>query len=216
MPNTSSRPINFNRIKCEVTQEDIERGHRSFSGKCMASRAIARTIPMANRIDTDFQTCRFTVQDERFVYLVPPALMDYISDYDGGREIKPFKFVLKEPMVHKRQIRSASREISQGAKAKSKIKSEGKFEAVGKIKAKRKSKIENGVETSFTYKDENGRNPPPSAFRRKQRSYGQRRLVMNQLSEEEKDALAVKHAKENYEKEKDTRNAKDRARRRRK
>jgi hypothetical protein len=87
-----------------VTQRDIDRALRKNSSKCVVATAIAGSVEGARRVSIDMQTVRFTVGDERFVYLTPPAAAGYVVAFDAGEPIHPFAFRLSED--HRVSVRS--------------------------------------------------------------------------------------------------------------
>lgn len=95
------------RLKISVTQKDIDWGVRGDSGRCMVSRAIARELDTASRIETDTQTIRFSVPDARYAYLTPLTVQNYLAAFDAGDMIEPFSFTLRNPLRLKRQMLTA-------------------------------------------------------------------------------------------------------------
>ena len=80
----------------EVTQADIDRATRNHSARCVVATAIARSIDGARSVSIDAQTVRFTVDDERRIYLTPPAAVGYVIAFDAGDTLHPFAFRLSE------------------------------------------------------------------------------------------------------------------------
>ena len=84
----------FTRI--DVTQADIDRATRNNSGRCVVATSIARSIEGARKVSIDLQTIRFSVGDERYIYLTPPAASGYVVAFDAGDTLHPFAFRLSE------------------------------------------------------------------------------------------------------------------------
>jgi hypothetical protein len=91
------------RLEIQVSQEDIDRGIREDSARCVVARAIARTIPDATRIEVDTQAIRFTSGGKRLIYLTPWTAQNYVVAFDAGDEIKPFEFRIGNPIEAKRK-----------------------------------------------------------------------------------------------------------------
>jgi len=91
------------RIRIEVTEQDIERAHRSNSYHCVVAQAVARTVKDARSIDVDIQTIRFTRDGGRWIFLTPYAVQGYIVAFDAGDPIEPFTFELRNPMRGRRR-----------------------------------------------------------------------------------------------------------------
>jgi hypothetical protein len=77
-----------------VTQVDIDKALRNHSARCVVATAIKRAVSTAKRIEVDLQTIRWSTDTERVVFVTPVPVMDYITDFDAGDEIKPFSFRL--------------------------------------------------------------------------------------------------------------------------
>lgn len=99
------------RFDIDVGPEEIAKGIRGNSSKCVASRGVARVVKDARNISTDVQTIRFTVGDTRLVYLTPFAVQRYVADFDEGLPIEPFRFRLRDP--HITAIRKSPRTTDQ-------------------------------------------------------------------------------------------------------
>ncbi len=159
------------RIDIEVTRSDIERGIREDSSHCVVSRAIARTIPDATRIETDTQAIRFTKDGKRLIYLTPWAVQSYVVAFDAGDPIGPFSFRIANPIEVKRKPYTPSQ--PREAKPLSMTP-----DAIQQREAKAKKRAASPTIAEASTKREQA---PPRVFRRgKQRSYGHRLLRINQ------------------------------------
>ena len=90
----------------KVTEQDIAWGVKGNSSRCMVSRAIAQSIPDAMRIEVDTQTIRFTTPEGRFAFLTPFAVQQYVVAFDAGDPIKPFQFQLRNGMKLRQRIQT--------------------------------------------------------------------------------------------------------------
>ena len=83
--------------KINVLAEDFDLGEKKNSNRCAVKRAVARDIPGAKRVEVDLQTVRFSLEDERYVFLTPWRVADYVIAYDAGDddELQPFSFQLR-------------------------------------------------------------------------------------------------------------------------
>jgi hypothetical protein len=106
--------------KIQVTEDDIARATRNHSMRCVVVQAIARTRPNARRIEVDTQTIKYTEGEERFVYLTPPMAQLYVIDFDAGKDIDPFNFVLSERhrIPARQQVRTDKGKAAQVARGK--------------------------------------------------------------------------------------------------
>lgn len=84
-------------IEIQVTQEDIDTAVRNNSNHCVVANAIQRTYPDADKVLVDIQTIRFSRRGEqqRYVYLTPQSIQQYIVDWDNKKVPPPFKFRLR-------------------------------------------------------------------------------------------------------------------------
>jgi hypothetical protein len=159
------------RFSIDVTGKDLARGVANVSNRCAVAQAIARQIPGSQRIDVDTQTIRFTLDKDRFVYLTPMSVQQYVSDYDAGLPIGdyaepgkvcgPFTFRLDNPMRSPRQtgVRTASTTDGPARKGVNSRDLKG---------------------TGGRVYPEGSRQPPRKVFRVKTRAYGHRLLRWNQ------------------------------------
>jgi hypothetical protein len=109
----------------KVTQTDIEKARRNDSYKCVVAQAIARQMPTAHHIEVDTQTIRFTIDDERHIYLTPPAASGYVIAFDAGDEMWPFSFQLRErfpiPTRRNRKVKTPEGKAADAAAARARV-----------------------------------------------------------------------------------------------
>lgn len=125
------------RITIEVNEADIERAHVSDSYNCVVSQAIARTVRSATNIETDTQSIRFTVDDERRIYMTPYAVQGYVIAFDAGDPIEPFSFQLRDPRRAKRKVRTTAGKEAQKASAAARRKATAKAATPARAEAQR-------------------------------------------------------------------------------
>lgn len=106
---------NLESFRVNVTAKDIQSGKPGESSRCAVAKAIARTVPGANNISVDTQSIRFTVGDERCIYLTPDTVANYVIDFDAGDPIVPFRFGMRSPQRMQRQMRSVAAKAAQRA-----------------------------------------------------------------------------------------------------
>jgi len=168
----------------EVTAEDMERSRKrngaADSFHCMVSIAIARTISDATHIDTDIQTIRFTRQStqRRYIYLTPYSVQGYISAFDAGEPVKPFKFRLTNPHTIKRTVNEGST-ASKAAKNPTTKKTTVHKTDDGGMSTDALALAELLTEFPEVAK------AAPKVFKSKRRNYGARVLRWNQIRAEE-------------------------------
>ena len=102
----------------EVSKEDFDKGVTRDSNRCAVKQAVARQIPGAKRVEVDLQTIRFSIDEERFVYLTPWQVAEYIIAFDAGDEDKlhPFSFQLRSaveigPKVRRQAFTDEGRKV---------------------------------------------------------------------------------------------------------
>lgn len=176
-------------IRIKVTEDDIAEAHRGDSYICVVSRAIARQIPQACRIDTDLQTIRFTRTDtgERLAYLTPYTVQGYIVAYDAGDPILPFTFLLRNPQRIQRKLRT------EKGKAQDKARGQAVRDATKKSGASATAKTDVSIKDAYARATAEagsgpsrtnvgeGHRPPPRLHKKRQRTYGHRVLRINQM-----------------------------------
>lgn len=80
-----------------VTQETIDKAVRNDSTSCAVAVAIKETIPDATHISVDLHTIRLTMRNgNRWAYVPPQRVADYIVAFDAGDTLHPFAFVLDD------------------------------------------------------------------------------------------------------------------------
>lgn len=79
-----SKRVATRRIHIPITQEIINNAVVRDSSHCVVADAIRAAIPEAKRVTVDLQTIRFTVNDERVVYLTPAAQQTMLVRFDQG------------------------------------------------------------------------------------------------------------------------------------
>jgi len=163
--------MHYSRIPIDVTEVDIDKGTKRQSSKCVVALAVARAVKEANRIDVDMQTVRFSVGEQRYVYLTPWRVQDYIVGFDAGDEIEPFRFQLRDPQITQRTGSPQEAELDLEGKPKRR---RARIATVGKG-----TRVRVG-----------GRVPPQSktGYRTHTRIYGRRVMRVNQARSEEQQA----------------------------
>ena len=160
----------------EVTSEDIAAAAQNDSMRCIVAQTIARSIPQAHHIDVDLQAIRFTLGEQRLLYLTPYAVQGYIVAFDAGEDILPFRFRIQTPQILKRRKRTAAGKDVQRARNRAQRASGPK-----KSRAKRELKTtKDAYAAEAQTVTEPGERPPLRAIKSRTRSYGQRQLRINQ------------------------------------
>lgn len=185
------------RWQIEVTQADIDRATRNDSYLCVVSQAIARTITDATRIEVDTQAIRFTIGDQRYVYLTPYAVQGYVIAFDAGDEILPFSFRLDRHQVSKARRRTAAGKAVDRATAAARRAAEKEQKAAAAPTTKRKrtapppadpktaaraayASAVADVPAGEPLSTRSGRKPQRRVFKQRTRAYGHRTLRINQ------------------------------------
>jgi hypothetical protein len=109
-------------VTIHVTEADLEKADlwrrenglfvgEGDSAHCAVSLAIARQIPGSHHIDTDLRTIRWTDKDGRHCYLTPEAVANYVTDFDAGEAIAPFKFRTRDevPSLQRARVTPAAK-----------------------------------------------------------------------------------------------------------
>lgn len=171
------------RIAVRVTQADIDRAHRNDSYKCVVAQAIARTIPEATRVEVDTQSIRFTVADERRLYLTPWQVQAYVIAFDAGEPIEPFHFTLTG---HKRLHRRVRTEAGKAAERAAKQALRKPRPGVPPEEAAQRAREEASAARAAVLaaaregaESQHGQRATPRVFRTKRRDYGHRLLRIN-------------------------------------
>lgn len=87
------------RVKLNVTQEIIDEAVQANSSHCVYAEAIKAAVPGAKRIAVDIQTMRFTLGDERLIYLTPRTAQEDIVNFDQGEKPPPRSLELRNGHV---------------------------------------------------------------------------------------------------------------------
>jgi hypothetical protein len=102
--NQSHYERSHGRFRIYVTKEILETAIKRDSHHCAVQMSIEDQIPWAKRITVDTQTIRFTDDRKKATgrwvrnwYLTPRVIQQYIVDWDAGKPVKPFSFLLKQP-----------------------------------------------------------------------------------------------------------------------
>jgi len=81
----------MSRVRIDVTQEDIANGEQTAPWSCPVGQAITRCYgPHGGVVATD-------VKIKHMVVLLPYEATRFIRDFDNGRPVKPFSFMLELP-----------------------------------------------------------------------------------------------------------------------
>jgi hypothetical protein len=189
------------RFTVEVTERDIERAHKNDSYNCVVAQAVARTVQDATRIEVDTQSIRFTVGDERRIYMTPYAVQGYVIAFDAGEPIEPFSFQLRNPRRVARRVRTdAGRAVSRATETARRATSK---QAAAKVTTPKEKAVVTAAEPSgdpekdaaaaarAAYAEasaehagaklsvKKGPQAPPRVFKKKARAYGHRLLRIN-------------------------------------
>lgn len=79
-----NKRVSTRRIHIAITQEIINNAVVRDSAHCVIADAIHAAIPEAKRISVDLQTIRFTVNNERVVFLTPAPQQSLLVRFDQG------------------------------------------------------------------------------------------------------------------------------------
>jgi hypothetical protein len=170
------------RWRIDVTERDIERARRNDSYLCVVAQAIARTIPDATRIEVDTQAIRFSLGDERYVYLTPPSVQWYVFRFDAGDPLEPFRFQIDRPQISKRVQRTEAGKAVQRAVNTARRAAERSAEPADPSAAARAAYAAAAADVPEGEKlsSRSGRRPQGRVFRKRGRAYGHRLLRINQ------------------------------------
>jgi hypothetical protein len=97
-PSDEKAYVTWYKQRVTIPQSRIDAATRQDSANCMVSEELPLQLPVI-RVITDGRTIRMThkVTGVRYVFLTPQAVIQYIADWDEGRDIKPFSFRLGNP-----------------------------------------------------------------------------------------------------------------------
>jgi hypothetical protein len=87
------------KVFLDITPELIAKSTKKDSSHCMIAEAVKEAFPGARFVSVDLQTIRFTDPDPkrpyRYTYLTPRRAQVALVDFDQGREIDPFKILIR-------------------------------------------------------------------------------------------------------------------------
>jgi len=98
----------MSKITISVTQDDINSGVREDCNKCPVARAISRhfpgewvsvtgdTVSIYDNYDTEEDYYSGCVAD----YYLPESVAQFVSDFDKGKTVMPFEFVIDTDESH--------------------------------------------------------------------------------------------------------------------
>lgn len=79
------------KIKIEVTQEDIDKGTRRDSQRCMAAQCLLRMYP-----DSDVAVGSFAIWVDNKAFIPDETFRQKINAYDYGMVVEPFTAELEK------------------------------------------------------------------------------------------------------------------------
>jgi len=104
-------------LKADVSQEDIDNAIARDSAHCMSADTLKRTFPWAKHISVDLQTIKLTDKRDgnRYVYLTPYVVQQYIVRWDTGIKPEPFTIHLKskDALVIPSQASEKKKEVNK-------------------------------------------------------------------------------------------------------
>lgn len=77
------------KLRVEVTADDIKRGKKNEPEHCPIARAIDRLYP-GNEVSVNDDTAEI----DDCTFSLPLIAERFVSRFDAGEKVKPFKFVL--------------------------------------------------------------------------------------------------------------------------
>jgi hypothetical protein len=80
-------------LSLDISPDIVNNSIRGDFNHCMVADALQQKFPSASYINVDVTGIRFTYNGLRYFFLPPPKVRNYISDFDAGKHIHPFKFV---------------------------------------------------------------------------------------------------------------------------
>jgi hypothetical protein len=85
-------------IHVDVTQEDIEngKGHEGEYDKCPVCCSLKRLG--CTDLNIDENRMIFTKDTTKYLYITPRVVDLFIDDFDNNRPVKPFKFIINNPI----------------------------------------------------------------------------------------------------------------------
>jgi hypothetical protein len=93
--------MDLSKFWLRVSQEEINQSTERDSHHCMIADAVKRTIPSATYISVDVQSIRFTEASTglRYTFLTPAVAQRNLLKFDKGEKVKPFGFMLQNPLL---------------------------------------------------------------------------------------------------------------------
>ncbi|KKN16774.1 hypothetical protein LCGC14_0972360 [marine sediment metagenome] len=82
------------KLEINITKEDIEGGIRRNHTTCPIAIATKRAFKRKRIVSVDRFNLRFTANRVKEVIVLPLKAKNFISNFDNGCKVKPFKFVI--------------------------------------------------------------------------------------------------------------------------
>lgn len=80
-----------------VTQEHIARGERQDCEKCPIALAAKDCWPNSGQVMAELQLELFDYNgQEYYTYALPEVALEFIKNFDKGKEVKPFEFEMPD------------------------------------------------------------------------------------------------------------------------
>jgi len=85
-------------MKIRVTESDIERG---YVGDCYACPVALAIISSTGKFIVKVLPDELSnsIQIDGDIFEAPTAVVDFVNDFDSGRDVEPFEFELGEPII---------------------------------------------------------------------------------------------------------------------
>lgn len=78
-------------IRVNVTQEDIDSGHKNSCSRCPVALAVGRIFPNNEMMDV-VECIRVGYKGSYTEYAITKQTNRFINDFDNGEKVSPFKF----------------------------------------------------------------------------------------------------------------------------
>lgn len=79
----------------ETTAEDIKEGTRHSCSSCPVALAIRRGMKLRSHVSIlNVKVYQTTVQDEHLFCRLPNHIVNFIHDFDNGKQVEPVSFEL--------------------------------------------------------------------------------------------------------------------------
>jgi hypothetical protein len=105
------------RFTITVTDPLIAKAKAANSHQCAIAQSVGMSVEGASHIMVDTATIRFTVGESRFYYYTPASVQRFVLDFDGGKKVEPFRFQLRDGVVHQVARRPGVGGRPKGSKA---------------------------------------------------------------------------------------------------